>query len=182
MNTTPFQPYPKIARLTRECVVTEKLDGTNAVIHITDDGGFYTGSRNRWIIPGDDNFGFSSWAYANKNDLLKLGPGWHYGEWWGHGIGRGYGCEKGERYFSLFNVGVWNYDNVPSPARVVPTLHRGPFDSVSIDDVLFDLYTRGSYAKRGYMLPEGIIVYHTASQTLYKKTIEKDSEPKGKNV
>jgi hypothetical protein len=35
-----FEEFPKIARLTRECVITEKIDGTNAQVVIakeTDD-------------------------------------------------------------------------------------------------------------------------------------------------
>ena len=35
---TEFQPFPKIPRLSREIVITEKIDGTNAQILITDDG------------------------------------------------------------------------------------------------------------------------------------------------
>lgn len=42
-----FNGFPKIARLSRECVITEKIDGTNAQIFITDYGDIYFGSRNR---------------------------------------------------------------------------------------------------------------------------------------
>ena len=31
-----FVPFPKIPRLYKECVITEKIDGTNGVIYITD--------------------------------------------------------------------------------------------------------------------------------------------------
>lgn len=65
---TEFKAFPSIARLSREMIVTEKLDGTNAQITITEDGKFLTGSRNRWITPEDDNFGFSAWAHKNKPD------------------------------------------------------------------------------------------------------------------
>ena len=38
MNMKPliegFQPFSKIARLNRDCVITEKLDGTNAQVHV----------------------------------------------------------------------------------------------------------------------------------------------------
>ncbi len=30
------------------------------------------------------------------------------------------------------------------------------------------------------MQPEGIIVFHTAAQAMFKATLEKDEEPKGK--
>ena len=33
-----FEGFPKIARLSREIVVTEKIDGTNARVCITEDG------------------------------------------------------------------------------------------------------------------------------------------------
>lgn len=84
-----FQPFAKIASLNREVIATEKIDGTNALIHIADD--FETmkvGSRTRWITPGDDHFGFATWVEANRAELLRLGPGQHYGEWWGAGIQR----------------------------------------------------------------------------------------------
>ena len=109
MNIPEFRPFPKIPRLSREIIITEKIDGTNASITITEDGQFLTGSRNRWITPEDDNFGFSAWAHANKDVLMGLGVGTHFGEWWGHGIQRGYGLPKGRRRFSLFNVGRWGF-------------------------------------------------------------------------
>jgi len=77
-----FKEFPKIARLSRECVVTEKLDGTNAQIYIGEDGEFLVGSRTRWITPDDDNYGFARWAYERKDELMKLGKGQHFGEWW----------------------------------------------------------------------------------------------------
>jgi hypothetical protein len=45
---------------------------------------------------------------------------------------------------------------------------------------LYDLKCHGSVAAKGFMNPEGVIVYHVAANTSFKKTIEKDSEPKGK--
>src|SRR5260370_7041127 len=102
----------KIPRLNRKMVITEKIDGTNASIFIPDPTTFpgeesvstvpfLVGSRNRWITPSDDNFGFAKWAYANAEEILKLGPGQHFGEWWGSGIHIGYGF-KGQR-FTLFH-------------------------------------------------------------------------------
>ena len=78
-----FKEFPKIARLSREIIVTEKIDGTNAQILITEDGQILTGSRTRWITPQDDNFGFAKWVEENKAEILKLGQGQHFGEWWG---------------------------------------------------------------------------------------------------
>lgn len=96
-----FKPWVKIARLARECTITEKIDGTNASIFIGDDGTFLTGSRTRWITPDSDNFGFSRWAHENRDELMLLGPGHHFGEWWGSGIQRGYGLPKRETLLPL---------------------------------------------------------------------------------
>lgn len=175
-----FEPFPKIARLTRDVVVTEKIDGTNAQILITDEGEIRAGSRSRWLQPtkGQDNYGFAVWVEANRNDLLKLGPGRHFGEWWGSGIQRNYGMT--EKVFSLFNVAKWSDDATrPVCSRVVPVLYRGPFDTQSIGCVLLSLQETGSRAAPGFMNPEGIVVFHVAGGHLYKKTIEKDELPKG---
>lgn len=130
-----FVAWPKTARLFRDIVVTEKLDGTNSAIHIsalqdTGDGHYIfdlpaesyslvvdgtryiitAQSRKRIITPGKttDNFGFAGWVYDNAADLVRiLGEGLHYGEWWGQGIQRGYGLET--KKFSLFNTARW-YD------------------------------------------------------------------------
>jgi hypothetical protein len=99
-----FKGFGKIARLSRNMIITEKLDGTNAQVYIDQWGEIRAGSRNRWIKVGDDNYGFAAWVEANKEELRKLGPGRHFGEWWGNGIQRGYGLPKGDKRFSLFNV------------------------------------------------------------------------------
>ena len=78
-----FVAFPKIARFSREVIVTEKIDGTNGQIAINEAGEFRVGSRERWITPEDDNHGFAAWAYAHKDELMGLGVGRHAGEWWG---------------------------------------------------------------------------------------------------
>lgn len=178
---TEFKSFPKIARLSRECIITEKIDGTNSSIFIGEDGEFLTGSRNRWITPENDNFGFSKWAHENKEELLKLGAGHHFGEWWGSGIQRGYGLQKGEKRWSLFNVKRWA-ENRPACCHVVPELWRGIFDTFHIEMALSGLKNLGSQAAPGFMKPEGVVVYHVAGNIMFKKTIEKDDEPKGKQV
>jgi hypothetical protein len=176
-----FVPFPKIARLSRDVVVTEKIDGTNAQVHITETGEVLAGSRTRWITPQADNFGFAAWVEANRQDLLALGPGSHFGEWWGQGIQRRYGLN--EKRFSLFNVGRWGLDgkdaaNLPECCRVVPVLYRGPFATGAIDCALATLRAAGSLAAPGFMQPEGVVVFHAASGALFKKTLEKDESPK----
>jgi hypothetical protein len=43
---------------------------------------------------------------------------------------------------------------------------------------LNDLKTNGSYASKGFMKPEGVVVFHTAGNVGFKKTIENDNVPK----
>jgi hypothetical protein len=125
-----FQEFEKIARLNREVIVTEKIDGTNGQVHIRPalanemetgfEMGYDTqievngtphyiraGSRNRWVLHlgSDDNNGFGRWVYQHAHELAGLGAGAHFGEWWGQGIQRKYGLT--EKRWSLFNVGRW---------------------------------------------------------------------------
>jgi hypothetical protein len=201
--TTDFQAFPKIPRLYKDIVITEKLDGTNAQILITREsietipiavqhGGegvnlqVYVGSRNRWIRPGDDNFGFALWVAENVVELVAiLGEGRHFGEWWGNGIQRGYGLPKGERRLSLFNVSVWDWlenaearaaRNVPAALHVVPTLYRGPFDGNAVVREAISLQVTGSRASP-FMDPEGLMVYHEAAKQYFK--VPFDTEHKG---
>jgi len=133
-NQHEFVAFPKMARLFREVIISEKIDGTNACIKITEDGQFLTGSRSRWITPDDDNFGFSKWAHDRKDELMKLGVGTHFGEWWGSGIQRGYGLQKGEKRFSLFNVARWlENDDLPAFCNVVPVLFKGLFATSEVE-------------------------------------------------
>jgi hypothetical protein len=190
--TPEFQEFKKIPRFSRDIIITEKLDGTNGVIYIGETGEFLVGSRSRWITPTDDNHGFARWAYDNKEELLKLGPGWHYGEWWGSGVNRGYGLIKGEKRFSLFNSGRWvkkTADNIsplgekqeycPDCCYVVPILYQGIFHSTMIFNALGILEEKGSLASPGFMNPEGIVIYHVAARQYFKKTIKNDDMHKG---
>ena len=175
---TDFVGFSKIARLSREVVITEKIDGTNGCIFIGEDGEFLVGSRSRWITPENDNHGFARWVYDHKNELMSLGPGRHFGEWWGSGIQRGYGLPKGEKRFSLFNVKRWKEER-PSCCYVVPVLYQGEFDTGTILDTMKTLAYGGSMAAPGFMKPEGVVIYHTAGNVLFKKTFEKDEKGKG---
>jgi hypothetical protein len=198
MNTTTehlFTPFPKLARLQREVIISEKIDGTNAQIYITDDGEMLTGSRNRWITPEDDHYDFAKWARDNKDELMQLGPGSHFGEWWGRGIQRNYGLD--ERRFSLFNVARWClHGETPQPiptadprivkmqgvlpacCHLVPILRRGINISTLAESALYELTQRGSVAAPGFMQPEGIVVFHTAGNVGFKMTLDNDGVPK----
>lgn len=195
MQDNTFQEFPKMARLSRECIVTEKIDGTNAQIFISPEGEMLVGSRTRWITPENDNFGFAAWANEHKDQLLQLGPGRHFGEWWGQGIQRKYGIA--ERRFSLFNVSRWclhgaepqpiptgdprvvkMQDVLPPCCHLVPVLYRGIFDTSAVELALDKLRTEGSVAAPGFMNPEGVVCFHVAANVGFKKTLEKDELPK----
>lgn len=181
-----FRKFGRIPRLYRECIVTEKIDGTNAVIHIDDDGNLTAGSRNRWLTVNEDNFGFAKWVEENRIELRKLGPGYHYGEWFGKGIQRGYGLS--DKKFALFNVSRWKYpryelvideaEECPACCMTVPILYIGKFFEGVGHDVLKALMVLGSVAVPGYNKPEGVVIYHTAAKQLFKTTFENDDTGK----
>lgn len=184
MNEEPllqYKEFPKIPRLfSGDVVITEKIDGSNAQIYVTDTGIIMPGSRTRWLTPENDNYGFCRWALQNKEELLKLGPGHHYGEWWGCGINRGYDLH--ERRFWLFNVSKWSDPSVrPACCGVVPVLEtHEKLDTKRIQAAAESLRAWGSKAVPGYMKPEGIVVYHSRANQLFKVLLENDELPKGK--
>lgn len=196
-----FQKFPKIPRLYRDIIITEKIDGTNAQVFILSSGEVIAGSRNRFLLPNQpDNYGFRAWVEEHAEELRQLGPGRHFGEWWGRGINRGY--ELNERRFSLFNVsrwtgwkpwsggGHWGIEEpsfegdekrqaVPMCCHVVPILYAGPFSEAAIVNILNALTKRGSVVTPGFMKPEGIVIYHTHGNCCFKITLENDEKPKG---
>jgi hypothetical protein len=187
-----FQEFPKMARLSREVIVTEKIDGTNAQVCIYEIPGYdessgvvaqrdglamRIGSRTRWITPDDDNFGFARWAQENADSLFRLGVGRHFGEWYGSGIQRNYGLQ--EKRLALFNVSRWDDAAArPTCCHVVPTLWRGNFSDLDTGLLLDELAALGSHAAPGFMKPEGIVVFHVAAGIGFKRTIHKDEIPK----
>jgi hypothetical protein len=173
-----FTEFPKIFRLNREVIVTEKIDGTNAAVVIGEDGATIGAqSRSRMITVDEDNFGFARWVSDNRNDLLTLGPGHHFGEWWGAGIQRRYG--QVNKRFSLFNVHRWG-DVRPKCCDVVPVILRGMGFQTAYA-ALELLREHGSYAAQGFMQPEGIVAFHTQGNLMMKMTLLKDEEWKGKS-
>jgi hypothetical protein len=200
-----FKKFNKIPRLKRDIIITEKIDGTNAqvyILHVNTNTnmkndfesrgwrvikngdfsyGIVPGSRNKLITPKKDNFGFAKWVLNNADELIKLGPGRHYGEWWGAGIQRNYDLKT--KVFSLFNTSRWidpnGFVHCPEICEVVPVLYKGPWDQDMIDDSLNWLRTDGSVAAPGFYDPEGIVIYHPASNSLFKITLENDELPKG---
>jgi len=70
---------------------------------------------------------------------------------------------------------------LPEVCGLVPELYRGDFDTMKINEVLEWLKVDGSIASKGFMKPEGIIIFHVAGNVGFKKTIEKDEIPKSEN-
>lgn len=180
-----FQSFGKIPRLNRDMVITEKIDGSNACIVVSDDGTEIAAqSRNRIITPKDDNYGFARWVFDNEEAIHNVfPPGRHYGEWWGSGVNRSYDLQNGEKRFSLFNSERWGtypfkqngLENVYS----VPQLYDGPFNTLAVERAVEALRELGSMAKPGFMHPEGVIVYHKAGGYYFEVTLENDEKPKG---
>lgn len=191
-----FPKFPRIPRFNREVVLTEKIDGSNGLVYVStaDDfhydqeamKGYFTttpggllmmaGSRKRWLNPDDDNFGFAQWVWDHADQLASLGTGHHYGEWYGKGINRNYGLS--ERRFALFNVAKWGDPDVrPGCCEVVTVL--GSCEAMGLGGVLTfwldALGSHGSVHVPGFKKPEGIVLYHTAGNNLYKVTLEGDN-------
>lgn len=194
-----FLPWEKTPRLFRDITVTEKIDGTNAavqiipvaeldepataydqIISVIDGLAVLAQSRSRLITPGKttDNYGFAGWVENNAASLVEdLGEGIHYGEWWGKGIQRSYGAK--EKYFHLFNTARYADVTFTTPnLDVVPVLYEGPFDQEEVEVRLASLRDWGSKAAPGFMNPEGICVYHSASRQVFKVTLDKNDAGK----
>lgn len=212
-----FEDFGKTPRLNRagSMTISEKIDGSNAAVviepveHPADTaeslGGFRlvagpgydyvvgAQSRNRLIFPGKsrDNAGFAGWVDFNAEALVDLlGPGRHFGEWWGQGVQRGYGLDH--KVFSLFNTRRWLKLNdqregwlsaaLAIQMDVVPELYTGAFSDQAIRDSLDRLKIFGSKAAENWGVlgrkAEGVIIYHHELRGKMKAFIENDDVPK----
>lgn len=197
-----FRAFPKIPRLNKPIIVTEKIDGTNGCVvisqYVADRDGIVPGrllqgtenigggwwlvraqSRNRFVEPGNDNQGFAAWVYENAVSLVHdLGEGYHYGEWWGQGIQRGYGLDH--KRFSLFNTSRWVDADFDTPnLAVVPVLvEDDTFNPLTVHAATAKLKAHGSVAAPGFTRPEGVVVFHTAANQPFKVLLENDDKPK----
>jgi hypothetical protein len=225
MTILKASDYPKfrpIPRLHRKIVITEKVNGSNGLVEVTEidldtldgpldgigavihtvEGPTYlvrAGSRNRWLSPDNDNFGFAKWVWESARELSNLGVGKHYGEWFGKGIQSGYGLD--EKRFALFNVNRWYNPRDPevTPAyleqfpkaqpipelatlTVVPVISiiDGKYTNIAVDEALHTLESEGSFIAPGFKDPEGIVVWHDAAGAYFKATIKNDEAPKSK--
>ena len=131
-----FQPFPKMARLSRECVITEKIDGTNAQVFIWDETHSVDGVASvgyppngiPWLFKQSRPTGEVYVAAGSRNKWLtteKNGDNYGFARWvadnaaelvkFGHGrhFGEWWGAGIQRRYglaekrFSLFNVERW---------------------------------------------------------------------------
>lgn len=178
-------PWPKMTRLDPTMsTITEKINGTNAAVRIRGGEVVAAQSRNRFITPHDDNFGFARWVQDNASELALLGDGLHFGEWVGEGIqGNPHGCLR--RHWLLFDVARWCYQGVtpsggvavskkadlPRCCGTVPVLAwRVPVSGSFIEETLKRLVERGCYA-------EGIVVWNHTFDAATKHTID---SPNGK--
>lgn len=171
-----FEAWPKIPRKGKGTyVVSEKIDGTNAHIAITGCE-IYAASRNRYITTEDDNYGFAKWVEENKDELMKLGEGRHYGEWAGLGIQKNPHNLPSKQFF-LFNTLRWgsHNPNTPECCEVVPVIMEGSEIDV-IDLSMKELLKNGSLIGDAGE-PEGVVCYNTATKQLMKATFK---SPNGK--
>ncbi len=188
-----FTRYPKIPRYENETwTISEKTDGSNGVIYIPpsevgdiiDRNEILAGSRSQWLGGTDkkgktvDNHGFYAWVKANWVELVKLGAGYHHGEWYGEKINRNYGLK--EKRFMLFNY-----------KRYAEDFHNGllpncvELETVTDIDVPFELLndiitaraeqlkTLGSFHVKGFKPAEGFIIRSNLRNVLYKVIISK---------
>lgn len=192
--------WPKTVRLTERWTITEKVDGVHAIVVIAPvEAGTTTAqpgvsltegpagqpvtvraaSRTRWLVPeseaatgvGRDNFGFAAWVAAHAAGLAMLGPGAHHGEWYGPGIGSGYGLA--ERRFALFDTDRWRRGlpkAAPDGVAVVPVLAEcdGTELNTAIQECLANLKQHGSRLVAG-AAAEGVIARSAADPRLALK-------------
>jgi hypothetical protein len=175
-----FKAFPKIPRWSKvaQVVITEKIDGTNACVVVSAEGEVTAQSRTRMITPAQDNYGFAAWVEQNAADLRALGPGYHFGEWWGRGIQRGYGLNH--RRFSLFNTGRWlTAADRPACCDVVPLIGVVPLETLDSAALIANLLKSGSWAAPGFMQPEGLCFWLGATGHHFKRLCENDDTHKG---
>jgi hypothetical protein len=196
-----FEPFPKLTRFSHDWTISEKIDGSNAQINIVPEDtmspnikygpavavlmhenvvySVFAGSRNRLLDTSKtgDHAGFARFVADNARGFVEtLGAGRHFGEWYGAGIQRNYGLT--EKRFALFNP-RWRGVELPDRVDVVPVLFEGYLSHAGVfDNALIDLSLAGSKLVPGFMNPEGIVMYHGPSKTLFKRTFDYDEQGK----
>lgn len=167
---------PRLDKLSEECTITEKIDGTNGCIVVEGGEVVAIKSRNRFIKPGDDNMGFAFWVHENREELADfLGNGEHYGEWAGPGIQQNPHNLMVKTFF-LFNTRrPWaTYPPTELPIQQVRILYQGQYDPEAVIVVMQDLQL---FAARHAYEPEGVIVQMHQTGERFKSTFK---HPHGK--
>jgi hypothetical protein len=145
-------------------------------------------NRQRIVTPDQrDAQGVAAWAAAHAGALAEtLGPGIHFGEWWGYKICRGYGLPAGDRRFSLFNTARWRYiDGTQVPSLyTVPVLWEGPLadNFNTVTDQMDKLMAEGSSAVPGYRHPEGVMLYHGSADVMMKHIFQGEARRRRPNA
>lgn len=102
---------------------TVKLHGTNAGVTISKDGEVTAQSRERIIVPGDDNYGFASFVNKNKQIFLDIAKQIEYhqydyitifGEWCGSSIQNGVAIANLSKRFVIFDIRFSNEESESS--------------------------------------------------------------------
>lgn len=173
---TGWGKTPRLDKLSEECTITEKIDGTNGCIVVEGGEVVAIKSRNRFIKPGDDNMGFAFWVHENREELADfLGNGEHYGEWAGPGIQQNPHNLMMKTFF-LFNTRrpMATYPPTELPIRRVPVLYEGPFSHDVVVEVMQQLYHSACVWEYE---AEGVIVQMHQSGQRFKSTFK---HPHGK--
>lgn len=171
--------FPKIARLNRDCVVTEKVDGTNAAILIQS-GRLRVYSKSEELTGSIDSYGFYAWVMERKRAILDtFEDGLLRGEFAGPGINRNRHQLTSKTFYCFaaeprVREGV---TGLPDGFNVVPVLYEGPFDTAAINREVDRLRINGSLVGG---TPEGVVVFHLAGSVGFKVTCLNDNTPKSR--
>lgn len=170
---TEFEAFPKIKRGFdfSQMIITEKIDGTNGQVLIEEGKITLIGSRKRIITPEDDNYGFAAFIEENRKEIeATLPDGRYFGEWWGEGIQKNPYRVSGKR-FSLFYPHYWPAERPrPSCFDVVPILYAGQGEFNKYEEILSELYHKGSVAAPGSQYTEGVVIYFPKFKSMCKIT------------
>lgn len=184
-----FKKYGSIQRLSSEtCHITEKIDGTNGIIYIPQyvDEPVIAGSRERWLSNPDgtppekvkDNYGFAAWVYERAALLRALGPGVHYGEFFGLGIQRKYDMPRK----AWVSFEFWRDENrrpLMDDVYYIPVLYSGEYNDAVIVSCIERLRIGGSVLCPGFMEPEGVVITLDKTKVKFKKFLKNDTIKKG---
>lgn len=135
---------------------TVKLHGTNAAVCYNEVSGFWAQSRSRVITPESDNAGFAFFAYAEKDELMKVighiedSRGIDlskntisiYGEWAGKSIQKGVAISEIDKSFFIFGVKISPFDENEKSYWIDISK-----DGIrNIDSKIFDIYGFETYS------------------------------------